>query len=240
MTHAFYLRFAGMPWWQAYHASPMPPVPPLGSHYFTTILWRKDSLAAAKCHLPHPFKETKMGRDLRAVSGSLGGMPLRVCTTHLESPMGGPRQVMWPERRAQMDEMLPLLDASPEPNCLVAGDMNWIPIDGEDKPVPLPPGWVDVWLELRPQDPGWTYDSQVCYQKGRKYGRGSRLDRMFCRLADWQPLAIEMVGQEPIAGLTRTVRTGKTARSDKTIPVWPSDHFGLFAVFVRKQWPGGG
>lgn len=33
----------------------------------------------------------------------------------------------------------------------------------------------------------------------------SRLDRMFCRLADWQPLAIEMVGQEPIAGLTRTV-----------------------------------
>ena len=82
--------------------------------------------------------------------------------------MGGPRQVMWPERRAQvrcvgwslsgqegswcwsaftsptaadlhrifttltehnllacypgqMDEMLPLLDDSPEPNCLVAG-----------------------------------------------------------------------------------------------------------------------
>ncbi len=39
--------------------------------------------------------------------------------------------------------------------------MNWIPINGVDEPVPLPPGWVDVWLELRPQDPGWTYDSQV-------------------------------------------------------------------------------
>ncbi len=61
MTHAFYLRFAGMPWWQAYHASPMPPVPPLGSHYFTTVLWRKDSLAAAQCHPPHPFKQTSMG-----------------------------------------------------------------------------------------------------------------------------------------------------------------------------------
>ena len=46
-----------------------------------------------------------------------------------------------------------------------AGDMNWIPIDGVDKPVPLPPGWVDVWLELRPHDPGWTYDSQVGVQR---------------------------------------------------------------------------
>lgn len=33
----------------------------------------------------------------------------------------------------------------------------------------------------------------------------SRLDRMFCRLHDWEPLAVEMVGQEPIPGLTRVV-----------------------------------
>lgn len=42
-----------------------------------------------------------------------------------------------------------------------AGDMNWLPLDGEDKAVTLPPGWVDVWLALRPSEPGWTYDSQV-------------------------------------------------------------------------------
>ena len=49
----------------------------------------------------------------------------------------------------------------------------------------------------------------------------ARLDRVLGRLRDWEPLAVEMVGQEPIPGLTRIVRTGKTARSDKTIPVWP-------------------
>ena len=49
----------------------------------------------------------------------------------------------------------------------------------------------------------------------------ARLDRVLGRLPDWEPLAVEMVGQEPIPGLTRVVRTGKTARSDKTIPVWP-------------------
>ena len=33
----------------------------------------------------------------------------------------------------------------------------------------------------------------------------SSLDRMFCRLRDWEPLAVEMVGQERIPGLTRVV-----------------------------------
>lgn len=41
------------------------------------------------------------------------------------------------------------------------GDMNWIHINNVDEPVPLPPGWVDVWLQLRPEDRGWTYDTDV-------------------------------------------------------------------------------
>lgn len=169
MTLAFYLRFAGMAWWRAYDATPLPAAPPFGSHYFTTILWRRDSFAGAQCHPPHRFKQGCMGgwaaagascgvlvgwcsaqdalcciprrwamrllerasegagrqaglwthvsfscamlcpavpccagRDLKAVSGSLGGAPLRVCTTHLESPLGGPKKPMWEERRAQV------------------------------------------------------------------------------------------------------------------------------------------
>lgn len=39
--------------------------------------------------------------------------------------------------------------------------MNWIHINNVDEPVPLPPGWVDVWLQLRPEDRGWTYDTDV-------------------------------------------------------------------------------
>lgn len=33
----------------------------------------------------------------------------------------------------------------------------------------------------------------------------SRLDRMFCKLRDWEPLAVEIVGREPIPCLTGTV-----------------------------------
>lgn len=39
--------------------------------------------------------------------------------------------------------------------------MNWIPINSVDEPVPLPPGWQDVWLALRPGEDGWTYDTEV-------------------------------------------------------------------------------
>lgn len=62
-----------------------------------------------------------------------------------------------------------------------------------------------------------------------------RLDRIFARLKDWEPAAIELVGTQAIPGLERTVRLGKTERSDRSIRVWPSDHFGLHAVFIKKM-----
>lgn len=46
------------------------------------------------------------GRDILGLSGLLGGAPLRVCTTHLESPLGG-KQDSWEERRAQVGRVLP-------------------------------------------------------------------------------------------------------------------------------------
>ena len=171
------------------------------------------------------------GRDVKSVTGLIGGSPVRVSTTHLESPMGGPRQVYCKERGEQMREMLGLLEGAPEANvvaagapwglarlwaalcgglcvwcmtvvwvlrCLVAaalfacskivfllcllamctlsslptGDMNWIPLDSQEHALPLPAGWVDVWLALRQDSVGWTFDSARCYQKGHKYGRG--------------------------------------------------------------------
>lgn len=55
-----------------------------------------------------------------------------------------------------------------------AGDMNWVSMRGEDVPWPLPPGWQDVWLALRPRERGWTWDTSACPQKGRKYKDGVR------------------------------------------------------------------
>ncbi|KAL4448493.1 hypothetical protein ABPG75_005712 [Micractinium tetrahymenae] len=248
VTHHFYLTLAAQPFWRHYHASPMPPPSPLPgwgpddpSPIFTVILWRKDRVAGGRYEPAHAYANSVMYRDLKSVVCSIGGTRLRASTTHLESPLGGPHKTYWKERAAQHDEMMGVLECQPELNSVVAGDMNWIPIKGEDQPSPLPPGWQDAWLALRPGEQGWTFDTNICPQKGKTYKNGARLDRLYFRLADWAPLAVERVGMEPIPGLLpRVIRTGKTARSDKVVGTWPSDHFGLYALFVRRGVLGPG
>ena len=61
------------------------------------------------------------GRDVKSVTGLIGGTPVRVSTTHLESPMGGPRKVYGKERGEQMREMLGLLEGAPQANVVLAG-----------------------------------------------------------------------------------------------------------------------
>lgn len=61
-------------------------------------------------------------------------------------------------------------------------------------------------------------------------GFRTRLDRVFAKLADWEPESIEMVGQEAIPGLLHTkVRRGKEVQ----LPVLPSDHYGLLLRLRR-------
>lgn len=65
----------------------------------------------------------------------------------------------------------------------------------------------------------------------------SRLDRVFAKLKDWEAEEVELVGTKPIVTedgkeLTRRVQTGQTWQD---VFVWPSDHFGLLATFVKKR-----
>ena len=50
-----------------------------------------------------------------------------------------------------------------------------------------------------------------------------RLDRVFVKLVDWRLHHIDMVGMQPIPGVTYNQRT-------RTHPVLPSDHFGLLVT----------
>jgi tyrosyl-DNA phosphodiesterase 2 len=61
-----------------------------------------------------------------------------------------------------------------------------------------------------------------------------RLDRFFCRLADFTIQSIEMVGKDPIPGLTYEKPGWGRNPKTKTLPVLPSDHFGLLLKLVRK------
>lgn len=160
------------------------------------------------------------------------GEQLVVATTHLESPCPAPptwNQMFSSERVFQAHEALKLMKDLP--NVVFGGDMNWD--DKLDGQPPLPPGWFDAWAKFQPNQPGLTYDS-----KANPMLRGSRLqkrlDRMFCHLRDFKVESIEMVGLQPIPGKTyEKERKGKGQVQFTTLPVLPSDHFGLLLKLKR-------
>lgn len=162
----------------------------------------------------------RAGRDLKTVAGTLGGCPVRVATTHLESPISG-SQLFSEPRMAQCKQALAVLDRAREADVLLCGDMNLNPTDGA---APLPGGWSDAWLHLHSGDPGLTYDPKAnpMLKPGNRIRR--RLDRAFVRLKHWRLRSMELVGREALPGLQFEGR-----------PVLPSDHFGLFLTLAGHQ-----
>ena len=60
----------------------------------------------------------------------------------------------------------------------------------------------------------------------------TRLDRIFAKLADWEPESMEMVGQDALPGLAYSkVYRGKDVRAR----VLPSDHYGLLLRLRRGK-----
>ena len=190
-----------------------------------------------------------MGRALLGAQlAAPWGGELIVATTHLESPIGfsqpGYRPDMYSgERRGQLREALSRLDRA---ECAVLlGDLNWNdpsarkqwdgPIDGL-----LPRGWEDVWRRLRRGDEGFTYDGRRNAMLTARLRK--RLDR--CLLKGGRGCAAveaRLVGTAPIAGVTyRKERSRKGQSYIDTLPVLPSDHFGLFVRLEERRRPGPG
>eukprot|EP00959_Pyramimonas_sp_CCMP1952_P313875 6570700-Pyramimonas_sp.AAC.1 len=110
--------------------------------------------------------------------------------------------------------------------------MNWdggLDGSGRDGRPPLGERWVDVWEQCRPGDPGHTLDTKA--NPMLTYSLRKRLDRVFCCLGHFELVNVEMVGTEPIEGVTydKMVR-GKP----KSLPVLPSDHFGLVVTLKPR------
>lgn len=80
--------------------------------------------------------------------------------------------------------------------------------------------FVDVWPQLHPNDEGKTFDSTV-NKMLRRYER-MRYDRVIVRSRNNEciPKSIELVG-------TQCIKVNNDG-----VPVFPSDHFGLFTVFA--------
>ncbi|KAG2432061.1 hypothetical protein HYH02_013129 [Chlamydomonas schloesseri] len=244
VTHNMVLLFSQTAWYRRYHCSPLPREQP----YFTLVLARRDTvtLTALQPWANKDYENSVMGRGILYTRVAVGGRPLVVGTTHLESPVGRGPQQMTAQRREQLGTALKELQAAagPTTDCVLAGDLNWS--DSRDGAVPLPPRWVDAWRELRPGQPGNTYD---CQANPMLTGRwpGSRLDRLLCRLGGmsgsgggsggggggWKLDSIKMLGTEALPGLT-------AMNKGTRVLVLPSDHFGLLLKLVPMEAEAGG
>lgn len=82
--------------------------------------------------------------------------------------------------------------------------------------------------------PGYTYDGRTNGMIGGALQ--GRLDRFWCRLQDFDAESIEMVGTEPIPGLRcdREFKNGEGFRR-ASLPVFPSDHYGLLLKIRRRR-----
>ncbi|CAL8470002.1 g9544 [Coccomyxa elongata] len=216
-------------WWGMYHRSreTTRKVRQDEEWYFTVLLLKASTFQLVSYFLEKIFPNTIMGRCLLAVQAEAYGSSFCFACAHLESP-GGDRQTkmrLGCARVEQASQSLKFLSSSCSGEVMIAGDMNWI--EGDQPAWSLPEGWCDPWEVSMPGDPGYTYD---CHRNQMIPWNGyrSRLDRVWCRLKDWVPVHIELVGLSRL----KNVR----ALDNKRV-VLPSDHFGIYTVFSRKARP---
>lgn len=230
VTPNIYSIFRAATWWGLYTCS-VSPLEAAARQYFVMQLSRLQVQKQSR----RPFGNSIMGRELSmgTVEGKGGVAPLLVATSHLESPCPAPplwNQMYSPERVAQAHEAFGVLQGAPD--VVFCGDMNWD--DAGDGAPPLPPGWRDAWTTLHPGKPGLTYDAVGNPMLGGGRLR-KRLDRAFCHLASYELASMEIIGTRPIPGLTyEKPATVKKRPVVKTLPVLPSDHFGLVLKLRTK------
>lgn len=170
--------------------------------YDVLLLSRRPVLASERVPLV-----SIMGRELLLVR--LDTRPaITIATVHLEST-----DRMTDFRCRQLADIHAALAGVSE--ALLVGDMNFPA--GERPEARCLPDYADVWQALRPDEPGFTVDTEVNLMRslitpGHKQ---ARIDRVFHRGPAWRPTSIERLGTRPLP-------------DDPDDPyLFVSDHFGL-------------
>ncbi|KAL2931367.1 Tyrosyl-DNA phosphodiesterase 2, partial [Bienertia sinuspersici] len=181
------------------------------------------------------FSYSAMGRELCVAEIEVNqNKSLVVATSHLESPCPGPPtwdQMYSKERVNQAKEAIDFLKKYR--NAIFCGDLNWDDkIDGQ---FPIVEGWFDAWEKLRPADIGWTYDTKSNKMLTANRKLQKRIDRFICCLTDFEVSSIDMIGTEEIPGLSYSKQKKlKNKIQELTLPVLPSDHFGLLLTITNR------
>mmetsp|Transcript_12742 Transcript_12742/g.20601 ORF Transcript_12742/g.20601 Transcript_12742/m.20601 type:complete len:418 (-) Transcript_12742:1756-3009(-) len=186
------------------------------------------------------FPSSSMGRCLLYGQVDVGnGSKLIVGTSHLESPIPPfKNEYLMSKQRKEQIRFCFQQFSQYEHSCVFLGDMNW---DEGGRPylrqphkltvikdgvLPLENGWKDSWVVSNP-DAGFE-ESATYNLKTNAMLRGSlccRLDRILYR--GLTASGSRMVGTKPIPGVHHT-----DSKTGKTMPVLPSDHYGLLSQFT--------
>ncbi|KAM0832455.1 hypothetical protein ACQ4PT_064869 [Festuca glaucescens] len=231
VTPYIYQLLQSSNWWEEYKCS-LSSEESMRRHYYCMQLSR----FPLKFNGGIPFSNSTMARELCKVDVDTGQhINLMLATSHLESPCPAPPrwdQMYRRERILQAIEALRILGAYS--NVIFCGDMNWD--DKGDGPFPLPDGWVDTWVELKPGENGWTYDTEANGMLSGNRNQQKRLDRFVCKLVDFMIKDIEMIGQDMIPGASyhKDKIVGKEFHK-MDLPVLPSDHFGLVLTVSHRN-----
>ncbi len=155
---------------------------------------------------------TRQSRGFLRADLMLRGIPTVVCCIHLDSGKTSARRRRWQLRRI----FRALRTAE---DAVVLGDFNMR--DAENSRISAP--YCDVWLELRPDEDGFTEDTSINLMRYdmKDRHRHVRFDRVLLKGERWTATDIELLGTEPIAAeLPR---------------VFPSDHFGVECVLTNRN-----
>jgi tyrosyl-DNA phosphodiesterase 2 len=157
----------------------------LWQRYDVILLARAPIRRLSQLELP-----TQMGRRLLVAELACN---LTVATVHLES-----MKESTDARADQLRRIQPYL-AQLGPDALLVGDMNFDP-EARVENAALGRDLVDLWPALRPDDPGYTADSEanaMRYMLKPKLSQ-KRIDRAFLRGSGWRATRIELLGTSPI------------------------------------------
>ena len=194
-----------------------------------------------------PFRNSNMGRGILYARVRLSSTTttteqnILFTTTHLES-WAGEEHPGSTQRQSQILEMedfcVQMVSKHATVQCaVITGDLNW---DDERArsagPDPvmlqhLKKPWTDVWKHLYGNNKkaiGYTYDAKLNPMLGGSLRR--RFDRILLYPDDdsCQVQSTDFLGKEALPGLSWS-KTNSYNNTVRSVPVAPSDHFGLLA-----------
>uniref|UniRef100_A0A0E0D1M9 Endonuclease/exonuclease/phosphatase domain-containing protein n=1 Tax=Oryza meridionalis TaxID=40149 RepID=A0A0E0D1M9_9ORYZ len=241
VTEYIYSIFQKASWWSKYKAMSFPRQE-METHFCVMLCVEAHEVDWPPPNVLFHLKiwRTTVHLKVRSMGGGGGGGGqmqrlgvVDVATCRLPTPT--PSDVRAMERGTKASRLLDFLDNSTlAGNVVLGGDMSWD--DDIDGPFPAEErsGWVDAWCGLRRGGAGgggWTYDAVAnpMLKGWRKPEMRKRPDRFLCKLRDFKLDRIEMVGVEPIQGVTHYDDKGYE------LPVLPSHHFGLLLTIYRSR-----